>query len=107
MSILDIIVAAGSGVAYPSQTLYVTRDKPHDPSPGRAGGRPGPAARWTPFPSRRDRTCRNAGLQPFAAMQRPAISSSLVSAASKSNSSMALFSASSAGLLDHDPTALS
>jgi MscS family membrane protein len=32
MSILDIIVAAGSGLAYPSQTLYVTRDKPHDPA---------------------------------------------------------------------------
>ena len=32
MSILDIIVAAGSGVAYPSRTLYMTRDKPHDPA---------------------------------------------------------------------------
>ncbi len=32
MSILDIIVAAGSGLAYPSQTLYLARDKPHDPA---------------------------------------------------------------------------
>lgn len=31
MSILDIIVAAGSGVAFPSRTLYVKRDKPNDP----------------------------------------------------------------------------
>jgi MscS family membrane protein len=30
--ILDIIVAAGSAVAYPSRTLYVARDKPQDPA---------------------------------------------------------------------------
>jgi len=30
LNILDIIVAAGSGLAYPSQTLYMTREKPHD-----------------------------------------------------------------------------
>jgi MscS family membrane protein len=32
MSIMDIIVACGSGFAFPSQTLYLTRDKPHDPA---------------------------------------------------------------------------
>jgi len=32
MSILDIIVAAGSGLAFPSQTLYMTRDTPLDPA---------------------------------------------------------------------------
>jgi len=32
MNILDIIVASGSGLAYPSQTIYVTRDKAHDPA---------------------------------------------------------------------------
>jgi hypothetical protein len=31
-AMLDSIVAAGSGLAYPSQTLYLTRDKPALPA---------------------------------------------------------------------------
>jgi MscS family membrane protein len=30
LAIMDIIVAGGSGIAYPSQTLYMTRDQPQD-----------------------------------------------------------------------------
>ena len=32
LDILDIIVACGSGLAFPSQTMYVTRDKASDPT---------------------------------------------------------------------------
>jgi len=32
VNMLDVIAGAGSDVAYPSRTLYVTRDKPHDPT---------------------------------------------------------------------------
>jgi MscS family membrane protein len=32
LGIMDIILAAGTGLAFPSQTMYVTRDKPQDPA---------------------------------------------------------------------------
>ncbi len=32
LGILDIVVAGGTGLAFPSQTMYVTRDKPTDPA---------------------------------------------------------------------------
>jgi hypothetical protein len=32
LCILDIVVAGGTGLAFPSQTTYLARDKAHDPS---------------------------------------------------------------------------
>ena len=45
LTILDIVVAAGGGLAFPSTTMYMARDKPPGPRGRGAGSRPPAGAR--------------------------------------------------------------